>query len=110
MFSIFGFILSVLCDRSVSISLDFFIAKLTLDVFITDLFKFLLFVVSMLYESFCFTDVVFSSAVFGNRFLSSRLIVPVCIISLFFVSWSVDEFMISFLFLSCSVFALLDGL
>ena len=70
LFSDFGFILSVLFDRSVSISLDFSIVKSTLDVFITDVFKSLLFVVSMLCESFYFASVVFSSAVFRNRFLS----------------------------------------
>ena len=41
LFSDFGFILSVLLDRSVSISLDFSVVKLTLDVFIIDASLFL---------------------------------------------------------------------
>ena len=92
LFSYFGFISSVLFDRSVSILLDFSIVKSTLDVFITHVFKSVLFV-SVLYESFCFTGVVFSSAVFRNKFLSCGLIIGVCITSLFFESWFINEFM-----------------
>ena len=116
LFCDFGFILSVLFDRYVSISLDFSIVKSTLDVFITDLFKSLLFVVSLLCESFCFTSVVFSSTVFRNRFLSCGLIIGVCITSLFvcyltvcllphclFEKWFINEFMILSLFPSCSL-------
>ena len=77
LFSGFGFILSVLFDRSVSISLDFSIVKSTLDDFITDVFKSALFIVPVLCESFCFPGVVFSSAAFRNRFLSCRLIIGV---------------------------------
>ena len=62
LFSDFGFILPVLSDRSVSISLDFSIVKSTLDVFITDVFKSVLFVVSVLSASLCFPGVVFSSS------------------------------------------------
>ena len=43
LFSDFEFILPVLFDRSVSISLDFSTIKSTLDVFITDVFKSVLF-------------------------------------------------------------------
>ena len=75
LFSNFGFILLVLFDRSVSILSDFSIVKLTLDVFITDVFKSLLFVDSVLCEGFCFTGVLFSSAVFRNRLVS---VLPNC--------------------------------
>ena len=84
MFSDFGFILSVLFDRSVSVSLDFSIVKLTLEMFINDVFKSVLFVAFVLCKSFCFTGVVFFSAVFGNRFLFRGLIIEVCITLLFF--------------------------
>ena len=57
LFSNFGFILSVLFDRSFSISLDLSTVKSTLDVFITDVFMSVLFVVSVLCESFCFISV-----------------------------------------------------
>ena len=43
-----GFILSVLFDGSFTISLDFSTVKSTLGVFITDVFKSVLFVVSVL--------------------------------------------------------------
>ena len=48
LFSDFGFLLSVLFDRSFSISLDFSTVKSTLGVFITDVFKSVLFIVSVL--------------------------------------------------------------
>ena len=99
-FSDFGFLLSVLFDRSFSISLDFSTVKSTLGVFITDVFKSVLFVISVLCESFCFTGVSFCSVIF---FLSCRLITGVCITSLLFESWSINEFMILSLFLSCSL-------
>ena len=51
LFSDFGFILSVLFDRSVSVSLDFSIVKLILEMFITDVFKSVLFVAFVLYVS-----------------------------------------------------------
>ena len=89
----------------------FSIVKSVLDIFITDVTKSVLLVVSALCESFCFTGVVFSSDVPGNRFLSCRSIIGVCITSLFFESWSVDELMILSLFLNCSLrnyIALLD--
>ena len=54
LFSDLGFLLSVLFDRSSSISLDFSTVKSTLGVFITDVFKSVLFVVSVLCESFCY--------------------------------------------------------
>ena len=50
LFSDFGFILSVLFDRSVSISLDLSVAKWTLDDFVTDVFESALLVVSVLCE------------------------------------------------------------
>ena len=78
-----AFTLSVLFDRSFSISLYFSIVQSTLDIFITDVFKSLLLVVSVLCESFYFTGVAFSSAIFRNRFLSCGLITSVCITSLF---------------------------
>ena len=81
LFSDFRFILSVLLDRSVSISLDFSIVKLTLDVFITDVWKSVLLVVSVLCESFCFTGVAFSSIIFRTRFLPCGWITGVCITS-----------------------------
>ena len=78
LFSDFGFILSVFFDRSISISLDFSIVKSTSDVFITDVRKSLLLVVSVLCESFCCTGVVFSSTVFTNMFSSCGSITGVC--------------------------------
>ena len=99
LFSDLGFILSVLFDRSFSISLDFSTVKSTLGVFITDIFKFVLFAVSMLCESFCFTGVAFSC----YFFLSCGFITGACITSLFFESWFIHEFMILHLFLSCSL-------
>ena len=65
--------------------------------------KSVLFVVSVLCKSFCFTGVVFSSAVFRNGFLSCGLIIGVCTTSLFFESWFINEFMILSLSLSCSL-------
>ena len=103
LFSDFGFILSVLFDRSFSISLDFSTVKSTLDVLFTDVFKSVLLVVSVLCGSVCFTGVAFSSVIFRNRFLSCGLITGVCIISLFFESWFINEFMILSLCLSCSL-------
>ena len=100
LFSDFGFLLSVLFDRSFSISLDYSTVNSTLGVFITDVFKSILFAVSVLCESFCFTGVAFCSVIF---FLSYRLITGVCITSLFFESCSINEFMILSLFLSCSL-------
>ena len=102
LFSDFGFILSILSDRSFSISLDFSTVKSTLDVLFTDLFKYVLLVVSVFCGIFYFTGVAFSSVIFRNRFLSSGLITGVCITSLFFESWFINEFMILSLFLSCS--------
>ena len=64
LFHDFGFILSVLFDRSFTISLDFSTVKSTLGVFITDVFKSVLFVVSVLCESFYFTGVAFSFVIF----------------------------------------------
>ena len=93
----FGFILPVLFDRSVSVSLNFSIVISTLSVFITDIFKSVL-----LCESFCFTGRVFSS-ILRNSFFSCRLTVVFCVVSLFFESWSVNELMILSLFLSCSL-------
>ena len=52
LFSDFRFLLSVLFDRAFSISLDFPTVKSTLGVLITHVFKSLLFVVSVLCESF----------------------------------------------------------
>ena len=52
----------------------------------------------VLCENFCSTGVVFSSGDFGNRLFSYRLTIGVCIISLFFESWSVNELMILSLF------------
>ena len=98
-----AFTLSVLFDRSFSISLYFSIVQSTLDIFITDVFKSLLLVVSVLCESFYFTGVAFSSAIFRNRFLSCGLITSVCITSLFFESQFINEFMILSLFLSFSL-------
>ena len=100
LFSVFGFLLSALFDRSFSILLDFSTVKSTLGAFITDVFKSVMFVVSALCESFCFTGVAFSSVIF---FLSCGLITVVCITSLFFESWFINEFMILSLFLSCSL-------
>ena len=94
------FLLSVLFGRYFSISLDFSTVKSTLDVFITDVFKSVLFVVSVLCECFCFTNVAFSFVIF---FLSCGLITGACITSLFFESWFVNECMILSLFLSCSL-------
>ena len=99
-FSVFGFLLSALFDRSFSILWDFSTVKSTLGVFITDVFKSVMFVVSALCESFCFTGVAFSSVIF---FLSCGLITVVCITSLFFESWFINEFMILSLFLSYSL-------
>ena len=97
LFSDFGFILSVLFDRSVSISSDFSIVKLTLDVFIMDVFESVLLVVSMLCGSFCFTGV------FRNRFFCCRLTMGACFMSLFFERWSTIELMILSSFLNSSL-------
>ena len=88
LFPEFGFILSVLFDRFFSIWLDFSTVKSKLGVFITDVFKSVLFVVSVLCEGFYFTDVAFSSVIF---FLSRGLITGVYITSLFFESWFINE-------------------
>ena len=100
LFHDFGFILSVLFTRSFTISLDFSTVKSTLGVFITDVFKSVLFVVSGLCESVCFTGVAISSVIF---FLSCGLIAGVCVPSLFFESWFINELIILSLFLSCSL-------
>ena len=101
LFSDFGFNLSVLYPRYVSISLDIFTVKLTLDVFITDVCKFVLFIVSMLCVKV--SDVVFFSAIFRNRFLSWELIIGARVTFMFFKSWFINEFMILPLFLGCSL-------
>ena len=75
-----------------------------LDVFITDVFKSVLFVVSALCESFCFTVFVFSSAILGTgSYLVVLILIGVYITSLCFESWLIDEFMILSLFLICSL-------
>ena len=75
-----------------------------LDVFTTDVFKSVLFVVSALCESFCFTVVVFSSAILGTgSYLVVVILIGVYITSLCFESWLIDEFMILPLFLICSL-------
>ena len=83
LFSDFGFLLSVLSDRSFPILLDLSTVKSTLDVFIAYVFKSILFAVSLLCQSFCFAGVAFSFAIF---ILSCGLITDVCITSLFFDS------------------------
>ena len=88
LFHDFGFILSVLFDRSFTISLDVPTVKSTFGVFITDVFKSVLFVVSVLWRSFCLTGVAFFSVIF---FLSSRLITAVSITSLFSHSWIIND-------------------
>ena len=64
LFSDFRFILPVLFDRFVFSLLEFSVVKLALNVFIANVFKYVLCVVCVLCECFCFTGVVISFLLF----------------------------------------------
>ena len=86
-FSDFGFLWSVLFGRSFFYFVRLFTVKSTLGVFITDVFKSVLFVVSVLRKCFFSTGVTFSSVIF---FLSCGLIAVVCITLLFYETWFIN--------------------
>ena len=105
LFSDFGFILSLLFDRSFSISLDFSTVKLTLDVLFTDYLSLycLLFLCYVEVSVLLVSHFLLLFLGFRNRFLSCGLTTGVCLTSLFFESWFINEFMILPLFLSYSL-------